>query len=105
MPNGRSEKSTRVTSSVLRLAPELGHHLGAHDAVGVARVVLDVARDHQLAAPVEALDHERLQVRPRRIEGRGVPGGAAADDDQIAYVSHSIPSSKIVPAVLNERGR
>src|SRR5207244_11729382 len=36
----------------LRLAPELRHHLGPHHPVGVTRIVLDVARDHQLAAPV-----------------------------------------------------
>src|SRR5204862_7245702 len=44
----------------LGLAPELRHHLRPHHAVRVARVVLDVARDHQLTAPLEALDHERL---------------------------------------------
>ena len=75
-------------AEALRLPAELGHHLGPHHAVGVARIVLDIARDHQLAAPVEALDHERGEVRPRGVEGRGVPGGAAADDDQVTCVSH-----------------
>ena len=91
--NGRSEKSTFVTSSVIELgaealglAAEVGHHLGPDDAVGVAGVVLDVARDHQLAAPLEALDHERLQLGARCVERSGVPGGAAADDDQLTHV-------------------
>ena len=56
----------------LGLAAEVLHHHRPHDAVGVARVVLDVRGDHQLAAPVEALDHERVQVGARRIERCGV---------------------------------
>ena len=71
-------------AEALGLGAEVGHHLRAHDAVGVAGVVLDVARDHQLAAPVEALDHERLQVGARGVERGRVAGGAAADDDQLA---------------------
>ena len=70
--NGRSEKSTlrdvvgdELGAEALGLAAEVVHHLGPHDPVGVARVVLDVARDHQLAAPLEPLDHERLQVGAR----------------------------------------
>ena len=34
----------------LRLLAELRHELGAEDAVGEARVVLDVGGEHQLAA-------------------------------------------------------
>ncbi len=79
----------------LCLAAELGHHLGAHDTVGIPRVVLDVARDHQLAAPVEALDHQRLEIRPRRVQGGCIARRAPADDDQIAYVAHASPSSNI----------
>ena len=45
----------------LRLAAEVLHHHRPHDAVGIAGVVLDVGGDHQLAAPVEALDHERVR--------------------------------------------
>src|SRR4030095_8679383 len=72
-----------LRAEALGLAPEVLHHRRAHDPVGVARVVLDVARDHQLAAPSEALDDERLQVRARGIQGRRVPGWAASDDDQL----------------------
>ncbi len=49
-------------AEALGLGAELVHHLGAHDPVGVARVVLDVGRVLKLAAPLEALDHERLEV-------------------------------------------
>jgi hypothetical protein len=33
-----------------------------------SRVVLDVACDHQLAAPLEALDHERFQIGARGVQ-------------------------------------
>ena len=65
-----------VRAEALGLAAEVCHHLRAHDALGVARVVLHVARDHQLAAPVEALDHERLQVRACSVKGGRIPGRA-----------------------------
>src|ERR687898_1826222 len=68
---------------LLGLPAELHHHLRAEDPLGVSGVVLDVARDHELAAPLEALDHEGLQVGTGGIERRRVPGGPAADDDQV----------------------
>ena len=77
-------------AEALGLAAEVGHHRRPHDAVGVARVVLDVARDHQLAAPVEALDHERAQVGARRVERGRVAGRAAADDDHVTNVAHEV---------------
>jgi len=90
----------------LGLAPELGHHLGPKDPVGVPRVILHIARDHQLAAPVEAFDDERLQVGTGSVKGGGVPGRAASDDDHFANlaVSHGPP---IVPcfSLLNDLGR
>src|SRR5207248_2768301 len=45
-----------LRAEALGLAAEVGHHLGPHDPVGVAGVVLDVAGDHQLSAPGEPLD-------------------------------------------------
>jgi hypothetical protein len=60
----------------LCLPAEVGHHRRPHDPVGIARVVLDVARDHQLAAPVEAFDHQRAQVGARGIERCRVAGRA-----------------------------
>jgi cyclic beta-1,2-glucan synthetase len=38
------------------------HHLGTHDSVGVARIVLDISRVLELSAPLEALDHERFEI-------------------------------------------
>ena len=78
----------------LGLPAEVGHHRRADDAVGVAGVVLDVARDHQLAAPVEALDDKRAQVGAGGVEGGGVAGRAAADDDHVTYVAHEVSSGQ-----------
>jgi hypothetical protein len=80
------------------LLAQVAHHLRAHDAVRIAGVVLDVARDHELAAPLEALDHERLQVRARRVERSGVPGRTPADDDHVPNVvlAHRLSSSMLV---------
>ena len=80
-------------AEALGLLAEVLHHLRAEDAAGVAGVVLDVARDHQLAAPREPLDHERTQVGAGAVERRGVSGGAAADDDQLTYVVFGHESS------------
>src|SRR5918994_2647705 len=71
-------------AEVLRLLAELGHQLRAHDPpVGEARVVLDVGGVLELAPPLEALDHQRLEARPRGVERSRIAGGRAADDDQV----------------------
>ena len=77
------------------LAAELLHHLRPEDALRVTRVVLHVAGDHQLAAPVEPFDHERLQVRACGVKGGRITGRPAADDDHLAHavVSHGPPNS------------
>src|SRR5262249_33597916 len=89
-------------AEALRLGAELGHHLRPHDSLGVARVVLDVGRVLELAAPLKAFDHQRLEVGAGGVESSGVAGGPAADDDQlfglgvvvIAHIRSSfIPSS------------
>src|ERR687891_983557 len=86
-------------TETLRLTPEVGHHRRPEDPVGVARVVLDIARDHQLAAPVEPLDHEGIEIGARCVERRGVAGGAAADDDHVANVVHGKLSLYVSPAL------
>ena len=73
-------------AEALGLAPEVLHHLGPEDAFHVAGVVLDVARDHQLTAPLEAFDHERLEICAGSVERGRVPGRTASDDDQFANV-------------------
>ena len=49
-------------AEALGLLAELRHELGAEDAVGEAGVVLDVGREHELAAGADAFDDERMQV-------------------------------------------
>ena len=73
-------------AEALGLVAEVLHHLRAHHALRVARVVLDVGRLLEQAAPGEALDHERVEVRARRVERGGVARGAAADDDDVLDV-------------------
>ncbi len=80
----------------LGLAAEVLHHHRAHDAVGVAGVVLDVGGDHQLSTPVEALDHERLEVGACGVQRRRVAGRPASDDDHVAYVGHGSRSSFVL---------
>ena len=70
-------------AEALGLGAELAHHLRAHDPLGVAGVVLDVGRVLQLPAPLEALEDERLEVGAGGVEGGGVAGRAAADDDHV----------------------
>ena len=51
----------------LRLLAHRIHQVGAHDPAREAGVVLHVGRLLQEAAPGEALDHQRLQIRARRF--------------------------------------
>ena len=62
------------------LITHLLHQPGALDDVGEAGVVLDICCDGQLAAGLNARYDDRLQIRPRRINRGGVPGGAGSDD-------------------------
>ena len=67
----------------LGLGAKAVHQLRAHDPLGEARIVFDVGRVLELPAPLEALDHERLEVRARGVDRRGVPGAGSADHDQV----------------------
>jgi len=83
--NARDVVGEELGPELLGLAPELAHQLWAHDALGEAGIVLDVARDHQLPAPLEALDDEWLEVRAGAVERGRIAGGTSADDDQLAH--------------------
>ena len=80
----------QARAEALGLLAQLLHQLRAHDALGEARVVLDVGRLLQQPAPGEALDHERVEVGARGVQRGGVAGGAAADDDHVLDVAHLI---------------
>ena len=79
-------------AEALGLVADLLHHLRAHDPLGEARVVLDVGGLLEQAAPEEALDDERPQVRARRVERCGVAGRPAADDDRRSRFLLIVPS-------------
>ncbi len=63
-------------SEALGLLAEQGHQLRALNAVGEAGVVLDLARDHELAAGRDAADDDRLQVGAGGVDRGGEPGRA-----------------------------
>src|SRR5262249_43067549 len=87
-------------SELLGLTTELAHKLWAEDALGEPRVVLHLARDHQLPAPLKALDHQRLQVRACAVKRGCISGGASADDDQLTHSIVVHISSKSTGAVV-----
>ena len=66
-----------------RLLLHLLHQPGALDDVGEARIVFHVGGDGELSAGLDALDQYRLQHRARRVDRRGVTGGAGTDNDDL----------------------
>jgi hypothetical protein len=88
--NGGDVVGHQLGAEALCLGAELVHQLGAHDAVGEAGVVLDVGGvDERAAGGDGPLEHERVQVRARGVDGCRVPRGAGTDDDQVANVAHA----------------
>ena len=71
------------------LLAELGHELGPEDPLREAREVLDVGGEHQLAAGADPLDHERVQIGPRRVDRGGETGRPGSDDDDFPRVHWS----------------
>ena len=65
-----------------RLLLHLVHQLGAEDPVREAGIVLDVGRQHQLTARLEALQHEGLEVRAAAYSAAVKP---AAQADRVAF--------------------
>jgi hypothetical protein len=84
-------------AEALGLSAHALHELRAEDALGEAGVVVDVRRDHELAAGTEPLDHERRQVGAGGVEGGRVPGRPAADDQEVVHVvAHRVRSGLVV---------
>jgi hypothetical protein len=79
-------------TEALGLSAELGHHLGSEHALGIAGEVLDLSRILELASPLEALEDERFQVGPGRIESRRISSRPSPDDDQILdpFFAHNL---------------
>ena len=87
----------------LGLGPELRHQLRAVDAVREARVVLDLARQHQLAAGRGPGEDDRLEVGARRVDRGGQAGRARADDQDLG--SRCGPSPPVSPTGPGRAGR
>jgi hypothetical protein len=73
-------------AEALGLVAEVLHELRTHDPLREPGVVLDVGRLLKQAAPGEALDDERLEVRAGRVERGGVARRTAADDDHVLHL-------------------
>ena len=63
------------------MLPHPFHQFGPHNALVIARPVVDFGCGHQLPADFDAGDNHRRQVGARRVNGSGVASGARADDD------------------------
>ena len=79
-----------VGAEPLGLPPHLLHQVGADDAVGEAGEVLDDGRPGQLAARLLALEDDRGQVGPGRVERGRQPRGPRSDDDH-GRMGHRLP--------------
>ena len=112
--NGRSEKSTRSMSTstiwraeALGLGPERGHEVRALDAIGEARVVLDVRGEHQLPARCRAGEDDRLEVGPGGVDRGGQAGRTRPDDHELgidpALARAERPSGRPVPGAASHR--
>ena len=67
----------------LGLRAEEAHQLRATDAIGKARVVLDLARRHELAAGLVAAQDDRGQVGACGVDSRGQSRRTGPDDDDM----------------------
>ena len=67
----------------LGLGAHGGHQVGPLDAVLEARIVLDVAGEHQLAARGGAREDDRLEARAGRVDRGGQAGRTRPDDDDL----------------------
>ena len=54
----------------------------------VPRIILDIRRDGQLAARLQASDQQRGEVGARRIDGRRVTGRTGSQDEYPAVLRH-----------------
>src|SRR5688572_18078082 len=95
---------------MLGLLTKVRHHLLPGDALGVTGVVLDIGREHQLAAGdeaagVESLDAQWFQVRARGVDARREPRRAGTDDDQFLVLGRVHDNlARMVPTGTGSKG-
>ena len=70
-----------VRAEPLGLRAEGGHQVGTLDPIREARVVLDIAGDHQLATRGGSGQDDRSEVRSSGVDRGGESGRAGTDDD------------------------
>ena len=87
--NGRCPSSSRhhmlaldARADIFGLSPHLLHQPWPLDRLRKSGVILDVGRGHQLAARLEAGQHQRLQQSARGVDRRRVGGRPRADNDK-----------------------
>ena len=83
--DGGDGAGVKLRAKPLRLLAHVLDQIGAKDAVGEAREVLDHRGEGELAAGLVAVDDQGLQVRASRINRRGEPGASASDDDHVPH--------------------
>src|SRR5258708_2317280 len=76
------------------------HQPGALDDIGEAGIVLDIRRDRHLAAGLQSLNQDRLQIGAGGIDRGGVAGWAGADDENLAVMT--LRHSRLVPCLDGE---
>ena len=97
--NGRLEKSTSMTEPCIYSAPKcsacffmFSTRSGPLMPSGKPGKVLDKRGDGELTARLMSADNKRLQIRPRRIDGRSVSGAAGADDHNVSHGRRGLTS-------------
>jgi len=72
-----------IGADMSRLLLHLLHKPRPLNHVGVARIILDVGRDHELPARRDALDEDRIEHGARGIDRGRIAGRAGADDHKL----------------------
>lgn len=81
--DGRNLVHLEPDTAAFRLAAHCRHEHEAIHGFGESRKILHIRRLRQLSTRKHPLDDERIQPRPRGVDGRRQPGRAATDDDEI----------------------
>ena len=75
-------------AKALRLLTHVLDQLRPQNAFGKSRKVLDQSSHRELPARFVALDHQWLQVGPRRVKSGRVSGAPGSDDDNVSSFAH-----------------
>src|SRR5690606_8329832 len=72
-------------AEALGLLAHVLHEVGAEDALGEPREVLDIRRVHELTAGLHRTrDEHRVEATSGGVDRGGIAGGPGADDDELA---------------------